>query len=140
MLTSRACIVQPLKCLPTEIYLFYFLFALDNIYICGGFDGQEILRSAEYYNPNLNQWTMVAPMESIRSGFCVVAYRESIYALGGFDGNNRMSTVERYIPSNDVWRPAPSLGVARSNFAAEVSLHNYAVIRTHTHIHINQKQ
>ncbi|GAB1606106.1 kelch-like protein 10 [Argonauta hians] len=94
----------------------------DNIYICGGFDGQEILRSVEYYNTNTNQWTMLAPMESIRSGFCVVAYRDAIYALGGFDGNTRMASVERYIPSSDVWRPAPSLGVARSNFAAEVSL------------------
>lgn len=40
----------------------------DRVYICGGFDGQECLQTAEYYNPITNQWTMIQPMRSRRSG------------------------------------------------------------------------
>jgi len=40
----------------------------DRVYICGGFDGQECLQTAEYYNPVTNQWTMIQPMHSRRSG------------------------------------------------------------------------
>ena len=41
---------------------------IDRVYICGGFDGQECLQTAEYYNPITNQWTMIQPMRSRRRG------------------------------------------------------------------------
>lgn len=45
-----------------------FSFEQDRIYICGGFDGQECLHTAEYYNPITNQWTLIQPMQNRRSG------------------------------------------------------------------------
>ena len=44
------------------------IFVRDRIYICGGFDGHECLQTAEYYNPITNQWTLIQPMRSQRSG------------------------------------------------------------------------
>uniref|UniRef100_A0AAZ1XVV0 BACK domain-containing protein n=1 Tax=Oreochromis aureus TaxID=47969 RepID=A0AAZ1XVV0_OREAU len=61
---------------------------LSKIYICGGFNGNECLQTAEYYNPETNQWTMISPMNSRRSGIGVIAYADHVFAVGGFDGNN----------------------------------------------------
>ena len=47
----------------------------DRIYICGGFNGSECLGHAECYDPRANQWTMLTPMRSRRSGVGVIAYR-----------------------------------------------------------------
>jgi len=56
-------------------------FHSDKIYICGGFNGQECMNSAEYFDPKTNQWTIIAPMRNRRSGVGVIAYHNSIYAL-----------------------------------------------------------
>jgi len=42
----------------------------DIIYAMGGFDGHHRLGSAEKYNFERNQWTMIAPMTSQRSDAC----------------------------------------------------------------------
>lgn len=110
----------------------------DRIYICGGFDGQECLQTAEYYNPTTNQWTMIPPMRSQRSGVGqsplpvlredsslnsgVIAYRGSVYAIGGFNGTARLNTGERYNPVMNSWRPIADMFHPRSNFAIEVVL------------------
>jgi kelch-like protein 10 len=55
--------------------------SIDRIYVCGGFNGQECMTSAEYFDPTINQWTMIAPMRHRRSGVSVIAYHQYIYAL-----------------------------------------------------------
>jgi len=40
------------------------------IYAMGGFDGHHRLGSAEKYDFERNQWTMIAPMTSQRSDAC----------------------------------------------------------------------
>lgn len=62
------------------------------MYIAGGFNGQEVLSSAEVYDPFTNQWTLIASMNSARSGVSLIGYKDSIYALGGFNGYTRLST------------------------------------------------
>lgn len=52
-----------------------------QVYICGGFNGNECLQSAEYYNPETNQWTMITDMNSRRSGIGVIAYADHVYAV-----------------------------------------------------------
>lgn len=51
------------------------------MYICGGFNGNECLFTAESYSPQTNQWTLTAPMRSRRSGVGVIAYAEQVYAV-----------------------------------------------------------
>uniref|UniRef100_A0A8C5GRX0 Kelch-like protein n=1 Tax=Gouania willdenowi TaxID=441366 RepID=A0A8C5GRX0_GOUWI len=48
----------------------------NKIYICGGWSRSNIrsLNTAEYYNPHTNQWTLITPMGTPRSGLGVVAY------------------------------------------------------------------
>lgn len=53
----------------------------SQIYICGGFNGEQILETCECYNPETNQWTMITPMSTQRSGHGVVAYMGHVYAV-----------------------------------------------------------
>ena len=48
----------------------------------GGFNGTECMNSAEYYNPNNNQWTNIAQMRSRRSGIGIIAHHGFIFAIG----------------------------------------------------------
>jgi len=95
------------------------------------------LQTAEYYNPITNQWTMIQPMRSRRSGVGelfrlfyflvyivhfqgVIAYHGLVYAIGGFNGTSRLNTGERYNPTMNTWRPITDMFHPRSNFAIEV--------------------
>lgn len=65
--------------------LFYYkslnVLSPSQIYICGGFDGDESLQTGEFYDPETNQWTLIASMGTHRSGLGVVAYVGHIYAV-----------------------------------------------------------
>ena len=52
-----------------------------QIYICGGFTGAEYLSSAESFNLETNQWTLIAPMSSRRISLGVIAYADRVYAV-----------------------------------------------------------
>lgn len=69
-----------------------------KIYIAGGFNGTQVLESAECYNPTTDEWTLIGRMNSPRSGVKMVAFRTHIYVIGGFNGSNRLSTGEQSIP------------------------------------------
>lgn len=58
----------------------------------GGFNGQEVLSSAEEFDPVTNQWAYILPVTSARSGVSFVVYRNYLYTLGGFDGLARLSS------------------------------------------------
>lgn len=53
-----------------------------KIYITGGFNGQECMNSAEMYDPELNQWFMIPPMRSRRSGVSCIGYHGCLYVIG----------------------------------------------------------
>lgn len=61
--------------------LYHYLLSPSQIYICGGFNGEESLQTGECYDPETNQWTMIASMGTHRSGLGVVAYVGHIYVV-----------------------------------------------------------
>lgn len=81
----------PLPQPPPYTHPFFLLPSFNNlgtlftqVYICGGFNGNECLSTAEVYNAESNQWTVIAPMRSRRSGIGVTAYGEHVYAVSSF--------------------------------------------------------
>jgi hypothetical protein len=43
--------------------------ARGKVYVAGGFNGQEVLNSVEFYDPTVNEWNFTRPMSNPRSDF-----------------------------------------------------------------------
>lgn len=108
------------------------------MYAVGGFDGNDRLRTCECYHPENNEWTIIPPMKTGRSGagLCensiqvlslrfnlksfsfffvgVAALNQFIYVVGGFDGTRQLACVERYDTEHGVWDSVASISIARS--------------------------
>lgn len=68
------------------------LLSPSQIYICGGFNGEQSLQTGECYDPKTNQWTMIASMDTRRAGLGVVAYVGHIYVVSA--DSNVFSSLE----------------------------------------------
>lgn len=78
------------------------------------------MHSAEVFDPDGNQWTLINPMRSRRSGVSCIAYHGHVYVIGGFNGISRMCSCEKYNPQANSWSQIPDMYNPRSNFAIEV--------------------
>ncbi|XP_058968311.1 kelch-like protein 1 isoform X2 [Pocillopora verrucosa] len=94
---------------------------LDNfLYALGGHDApasQDCSRqfdSVERYNPNTDQWTMVAPMINCRDAVGAACLGDRLYAIGGYDGSKYLSAVESYDPEKNKWEEVASLNSGRA--------------------------
>lgn len=87
----------------------------------GGFNGQEVMNSAEVYDPLTNQWSFIPQMLSARSGVSLVAFQNTLYALGGFNGFTRLTTGEKFKPGRSTtWDEIAEMSTPRSNFATVI--------------------
>lgn len=66
------------------------------------------------YDPERDQWQLVAPMLTRRIGVGVAVINRLLYAVGGFDGANRLSSCECYNPERDEWRTMAPMNTVRS--------------------------
>uniref|UniRef100_A0A8C5GUF0 BACK domain-containing protein n=1 Tax=Gouania willdenowi TaxID=441366 RepID=A0A8C5GUF0_GOUWI len=87
----------------------------NKIYICGGMNNR-VLNTAEYYNPDTNQWTLITPMGTPRYRLGVVAYMGHIFAVGGRDGFRDLSSAEAYDPVTNTWYDVPEMVHRNSYF------------------------
>lgn len=78
------------------------------------------MHSAEVYDPDVNQWSLISPMRSRRSGVSCIAYHGHVCVIGGFNGISRMCSGEKYNPAANTWTAIPDMYNPRSNFAIEV--------------------
>lgn len=59
--------------------------------------------SVERFDPQTNEWKMVAPMSKRRCGVGVAVLFELLYAVGGHDGQSYLNSIERYDPQTNQW-------------------------------------
>lgn len=57
----------------------------DLIYAMGGHNGAMRLSSVERYDYKTNQWSLVCPMNLVRSDASAVTYQNKIYIAGGLN-------------------------------------------------------
>ncbi|WAR31846.1 NS1BB-like protein [Mya arenaria] len=78
--------------------------SLDGkLFVCGGYDRGECLKSSEMYDVETNTWTQLADMMSPRGRFSIGQDGDCIYAFGGSNGNQDMRTVECYDKTTGKW-------------------------------------
>uniref|UniRef100_A0A2K6KZ14 BTB domain-containing protein n=1 Tax=Rhinopithecus bieti TaxID=61621 RepID=A0A2K6KZ14_RHIBE len=59
----------------------------DMIYVSGGFDGSRCHTSMEWYDPNVDQWSMLGDMQTSQEGAGPIVASGVIHCLGGYDGH-----------------------------------------------------
>jgi kelch-like protein 20 len=61
----------------------------------GGWCSGDAISSVERYDPQTNEWRMVAPMSKRRCGVGVAVLNDLLYAVGGHDGQSYLNSIER---------------------------------------------
>lgn len=80
------------------------------------------------YDPDRDQWHLVAPMLTRRIGVGVAVINRLLYAVGGFDGTHRLSSSECYNPERDEWKSMAAMNTVRSGAGEEQRDRMYALI------------
>lgn len=65
----------------------------------GGWCSGDAISSVERYDPQTNEWRMVASMSKRRCGVGVSVLDDLLYAVGGHDGSSYLNSVERWVTS-----------------------------------------
>lgn len=64
--------------------------------LVGGWCSGDAISSVERYDPQTNEWRMVASMSKRRCGVGVSVLDDLLYAVGGHDGSSYLNSVERW--------------------------------------------
>ena len=89
----------------------------EYIYLIGGFDGHNRLKSCERFDPKTSQWKQIAPLNVARSHVSCVVSQGRLFAVGGYDGENSLSSCEIYNDSTNKWDRIEDMNQRRSNTA-----------------------
>ena len=79
----------------------------------GGWDGTVHLNSGEVYEPEIDQWSFIAPASTARWDAGIAVESDKIYIVGGCDRNAPCTLeTECYDPEKNKWSKVASLPVA----------------------------
>jgi len=89
-----------------------------NMFLLGGYDGQEYVEHIEVYNMETNQWSDYGYMRGGRAGFSATVFEKRVYIAGGWNSeSNTLKTMKSFHPESKEWREEPSMVVPRKYFA-----------------------
>lgn len=66
----------------------------QSIYIVGGTNGTQSLRSVEIYDVKNKKWTQGPELNIARTNVSVAFIDDILFAIGGFDGKSFLKTIE----------------------------------------------
>ncbi|XP_021929393.1 kelch-like protein 10 [Zootermopsis nevadensis] len=91
-----------------------------DIYIIGGYDGEEELRSCHCFNAVMKTWREVAPMNVCRCSLMVAVLRGAVYAMGGGIEIEELRTAEKYDRKANQWSLIAPMNLNRRDASAAV--------------------
>ncbi|XP_076065534.1 kelch-like protein 24 isoform X2 [Oratosquilla oratoria] len=105
---------RSLSCLPFAVSKHGLVVSGENLlYLAGGeFPDGSVTRCLWRYDPVLDEWHDLAPMESPRSELGLATLDGHIYAVGGWSGTCRLNTVEKYDPRSNSWSSVADMNLA----------------------------
>ena len=89
----------------------------DTIYVLGGMDNKQPLRSCERYDSQLNEWSTVADMNSGRVYASAAVINRCIYVAGGGNKGGILKSVCKYCPETNTWKEVKQMTTQRYSFA-----------------------
>ncbi|MEO7064614.1 MAG: kelch repeat-containing protein, partial [Dokdonella sp.] len=86
-----------------------------QVLVAGGVDLNNVIASAERYDPASNTWTAAGSLTTTRvNATATLLPSGQVLVVGGQDNNNnRLATAERYDPASNTWTPAAPLATGR---------------------------
>ncbi|KAK6194677.1 hypothetical protein SNE40_000267 [Patella caerulea] len=101
----------------------------EVLFAVGGWCSGDAISSVEKYDPQANEWRLVAPMSKRRCGVGVAVLNDLLYAVGGHDGQSYLNSIERYDPHTNQWSSdvAPTSSCRTSVGVAVLGDYLYAV-------------
>ena len=101
----------------------------DKIYVIGGYDGNQRLKTVEVFDGNT--WTLLeSKMNLRRSNFAVTILDDQIMVMGGFQGTVVTQESEVYNDVHDIWIKIKAMNFDRSALAA-VTMNHYLLSMKH---------
>jgi N-acetylneuraminic acid mutarotase len=95
------------------------------LYVIGGGNSGVVLSDLQRYDPVLDVWTTLAPMNTARAGAAAAVIDDGIFVIGGrqstsgpCSGGPYLTTVEKYDVDTNTWTAVASLLNGRSDLAA----------------------
>jgi N-acetylneuraminic acid mutarotase len=95
------------------------------LYVIGGGNSGVALPDLVRYDPVLDAWTTLTPMNTARAGATAAVIDDAIFVIGGrqstggpCSGGPYLNTVEKYDIDTDTWSPVAPLLNGRSDLAA----------------------
>lgn len=105
--------------LSNNIFPIAFIINSSHVLPCpvvGGWCSGDAISSVERYDPQTNEWRMVASMSKRRCGVGVSVLDDLLYAVGGHDGSSYLNSVERWLqPLSDGGGRLNSVRVSKNN-------------------------
>jgi DNA-binding CsgD family transcriptional regulator/N-acetylneuraminic acid mutarotase len=95
-----------------------------QMYLFGGWDGEETLKDVFVYDPGADEWRVATPMALSRRDHGAVAMMDKIVVLGGRNAEGVLADAVSYYPSRDVgaenpWEDFEDLPEPRYGFGVE---------------------
>ena len=95
-----------------------------QMYLFGGWDGEETLKDVFVYDPGADEWRVATPMALSRRNHGAVAMMDKIVVLGGRNDEGVLADAVSYYPSRDVgaenpWEDFEDLPEPRYGFGVE---------------------
>ncbi len=86
-----------------------------KLYVVGGSDGSQSIKSVEAYDPQTNAWTTRAPMPTARGAAAAAVIGGLLYVVGGINQaeNRHLAGLEVYDPAANSWSIKTPMTVAR---------------------------
>ena len=88
-----------------------------KLYVVGGWNGNERLKSGEVYDPRKFTWKPLPDMNVPRSNFSLVVVNGQLMAFGGYDGHSVTARAEVLNWSTNAWEEVGALPTPRSALA-----------------------
>lgn len=119
---------RPIAALPIPLSGGLALSNGSQLYLFGGWDGENYLADAYAYNLNTDVWEPLPAMSESRAFATGGFLSGSFYILGGRNEQGELATCESFMPETAEWAACPDMNRPRAGAGATVLANNFLYV------------
>jgi DNA-binding CsgD family transcriptional regulator len=90
----------------------------SNLYLFGGWDGEQYLNSGYVYDPAAEVWQGLPPMAFARADAAGDVMGDHLFVVGGYDGQEELSVCEFFVWPEQKWLGCADMAAGRAGAGA----------------------